>query len=178
MKDYYILNEARDEMEKYLDEVLSAVYLQLVDVTQELEDDIVKWSLWRNQSSPGYLEIGLQLLKGDPNMRRIGKTDVYVVYRDIRRSSRIKESYSVELKVTTYGQAKLLRHEIERLSLNMFDNNIIGYHYPSLVPDSSDESADIIVEAAQDLFMKLRQIIGSIVLKNELIRGSYEEDDE
>jgi len=162
LKDYYILTEARDEMEKYLDRVLSVVHFKLVDMMQELTDDITKWSVWNNQSSPGYMQISTQLLKGDSNIRRIGKTDVYVVYRDVRHSSRIKEPYSVELKVTTYGQAKLLRQEIELRSVNMFGNNIIGYHYPSLVPESSDDSADIIFDASQDICMKLKKIIDSI----------------
>lgn len=166
LKDYYILTEARDEMEKYLDKVLSAVHLKLVDMMQELTDDIIKWGVWSNQSSPGYMQIFIQLLKGDSSIRRIGKTDVYVVYRDVRHSSRIKDPYSVELNVTTYGQTKSLRQEIERLSLNMFGTNIIGYHYPSLVPDSSDESAEIIFDTAQDLCMKLKKIINSIVLGN------------
>ena len=166
LKDYYILNEARAEMEKYLDQVLSAVHLKLVDVTQELEDEIVSWGLWKNQSSPGYMGIYPKLLKGNSNIWRIGKADAYVVYRDVRHSSRIKDPYSVELSVSTYGLAKLLRQEIERCSQNLFGQNIIGYHYPSIVPESSDESADIIADAAQDLLIKLKEIINSIIIEN------------
>lgn len=120
LKDYYILTEAREEMEKLVNEVLSAVFFKLDEMKQELTDVITKWSIWRNQSSPGYMEIQLQLLKGDPNIRRIDKTDVYIVYRDVRHSPRIKEPYSVELKVTTPGQAESLRQNIEWYAVNMF----------------------------------------------------------
>jgi hypothetical protein len=49
----------------------------------------------------------------------------------------------------------------------MFGSKIIGYYYPGLVPESSDESADNIFETAQDICLKLKKIIESIVEENE-----------
>lgn len=166
LKDFYILTEAREEMENYLDKVLSSVHLKIADMVQELADDITKWGVWRNQASLGYMQITIQLLKDDPNIRRGKSSDVFVVYRDVRHLSRIKEPYSVELDVTTHGQAKLLGQEIERLSANLFGSNILRKHYPSLIPESSDESADNIFDVAQDICMQLKKIIDSIVIKN------------
>lgn len=166
LKDYYILTEAREEMESYLDKVLLAGYSKLADMVQELTDDTTKWGVWRSQSPMGYMQIGVQVLLGEFGGSRKGRSDVFVAYRDVRHTTRITDPLSVEIGVAVHGQSKLLGQEIERRSLNMLGSNIIGYQYPGLIPESSDESADNVFETIQDICMKLKKIIDAIVAEN------------
>lgn len=166
LKDYYILTEAREEMESFLDKVLLAVHLKLEGMVEGLTDETTKWSEWKSQSPMGYMQIGVQVLQGEFGGSRKGRSDVFVEYRDVRHTTRIEDPLSVEIGVAVHAQSKLLGQEIERRSLNMLGSNIIGYQYPGLIPESSDESADNVFETIQDICMKLKKIIDAIVAEN------------
>lgn len=162
LKDYYVLNEAKDEMDQFLNTVLATVHTKLAEELKELSDGTFQWVVKNNQSSPGYLQVNLLLPNGIHGFIRAGNVDVYIIYRDIRNTSRISEPKSIELTVTTSAQAKQLRAELMKMSEDVSEGALLGHHYPALDLSSSENSAETIVDKMLSLCVELRGMIEDI----------------
>lgn len=152
LNDYYILSEARKEMDQFLNHVVTNVHAKLIEELKLIPDDIIKWTIWINQTSLGYMQITAIATK------QISKP-IYIIYRDIRNTSSLTDPKSIELSISTIAEAKQLKLDLNRLSQKMFSYLLTDPIYPTLNLSSSEESVDTIVSVILNRCNQLIQII-------------------
>lgn len=100
LQDYYILDEARKDVDRFIGEILEETFSRLNEEAGNFSDDVFNWQLWVARSSPGYFSISSQYKK-DGGLFRKGKDDIYITYQDVRRCNDLKKTDSIKIEINT-----------------------------------------------------------------------------
>lgn len=90
LNEYYILTEAKKELDLYFDLVVDQVYQNLKLEEENYNNANFQWFVWQNKSTKGRIDIEFKTLGKLPIFRE-GKADVYVIYKDIRHTNKLKK---------------------------------------------------------------------------------------
>ena len=159
LEDYYILSEARSELDRYLDRMLEEVYDALSSETERLNDEESEWRIWRNKSSSGIIQLELFIKTPQFEFLRHKKSDIYVQYKDIRQTTRITTPKSVEISTFCTRLDKRLKQELNQRSNELFGLDLIGFRYPAIDTENMDQTVEEVVRVMVESCQRINEII-------------------
>ena len=120
LQDFYILNEAQNDVFIFWDAVMNQVYQNLVEGIKDLSgpEDVFVWEAWKNESKPGRLDVWPSAKKEVIPFKK-GKGDLYLICRDVRHEAELSDTASVSVKIrcTNYFLRSLKQVPSESLEL-------------------------------------------------------------
>lgn len=161
LKDYQILTEARNEVERFLNSIVEEVYSMVSNDIDNLRLDNFKTHIWENQSSKGHMQIHFISLEGDGLFRK-NKVDLYIIYKDIRNTDRISPT-SGDVFVWSPAVASKLEETLVNLSIEKFGKNI---YQPTTVEfdlNNSIHTAENIVKEIFNKYNLIEELVKEIV---------------
>lgn len=158
LNEYYILNEAKRDLEQYLDSVADQVTQNLLIKGADFNTAQFSWNVWQNKSTKGRIDVEFKAKESLPFFRE-GKADIYVIYKDIRHTTKLKDPGTIRLSVWTPAAAKGVEQEIQQRGLRLSEENVYEERFIELNIEDSRETAEKIVE----LIIEKSELIFSII---------------
>lgn len=172
LQDYYILNDAQNDVFVFLDALMNQVYQNVAEGIKDLYDpgNIFSWEAWKNESKPGRLGVW-PLPESETVPFRKGKSDLYLRCCDVRHEAGLSETagVTVVIRCTNYflkslkqvspeilGKA-LEAAEKQGISLDVSKKNEFYKEETKLNLDSISESVDSVTECVLEHCQGLRE---------------------
>lgn len=162
LNEYYILSEARTDLERYLDSVVDQVYQMLLSKENDFTTSKFSWSVWQNKSTKGRIDVEFKA-KGKLPFFREAKSDISVIYKDIRHFNKFTDPETIRISVWSPGTSKNVEQEIQQQGLNNYQKNIYEEIYVKLNLEDSSEAAEKISEHIIEKSELIFSIINEIV---------------
>lgn len=162
LKDFVILNQARKDVDEYLNDVVEQVYGNVRSLKGSVIIQGFDWGVWQNKSTRGHLEINITAKDNIKGFRK-DKPDVYIMYNDIRCSSKITDPLSVQVNIWSPSIANGLKRELSIISKKLLDKDIYESTYIDLNVESSSESSERIMSSIIQKFNELSMVIDEYV---------------
>lgn len=96
LRDYYILNEAKRDMDSYLNDIFDRLETLFQQKTTEINNNAYTWAYWRNKSTDGMIQFYVTPNEKIPNLRT-GKSDIYLMVQDVRNTSELINAETVKI---------------------------------------------------------------------------------
>ena len=172
LQDYYILDEARKDVDKFIGVILEEIFSKLNEETDNFNDDIFNWYLWMSRSSPGYFSVNSQYKK-EGGLFRKSKDDIYITYRDVRRCNDLKTTDSVKIEINS---GSIFKRNLK----NFKENNALKLEEAIMEIGDKDTPLDFNKKVHYDLELKidLNDSDNSIVQITDLILEKWSALDE
>ncbi|MFW5891713.1 MAG: hypothetical protein ACOCUI_05790 [bacterium] len=161
LDNYFVLEQASNEVENYLDSVLENTIELVMKGLKELNSDYFEWSYRVNNSNPGIIFFWPNNLK-ESNVFRLDKRDIYVLYKDIRYLSDIDETNKIKVYTDNPNISSYLEDIIGKVVKHEERNKIYKEEFIELDLGNSVSSAEIIsdrildrCEAVNELILKI-----------------------
>jgi len=154
LRDYQILTEARNEVERFLNSIVEEVYSIVSNEIDNLSLDNFNTHIWENQSSKGHMQIQFICLK-DNGLFRKNKPDLYIIYKDIRNTDRISP-VSGDVFVWSPAVASKLEKTLMNLSIEKLGKNI---YQPTTVEFDLNNYIYTAENIAREIFNKYNLIV-------------------
>lgn len=156
LNEYYLLDEALNDINDFFNEVLDRVYKTLDFKIKNNEAGIFDWNIYQNKSRRGYLELGVQ---ANTENEAFGKAKIQIIYKDIRYAEDLSSTSAV--KIQTWSPASLDNFigEVKKISQDMFKKDIYENDFVYLDFDDSDKSAETVVDYILRKYEQVNQII-------------------
>lgn len=160
LTDYQILNEAKKEVERYLNSVVEEVNTIVSSRVEELTTDKIKVNLWENQSSKGHIDVYFASLTDSALLRR-DKADIYVVYKDIRNLDNNSPT-SARVSVWTPNVASkfekvMKKKSLDKLEMDIYESVIIEFDLSNSM-DTAQRIADEMLSKCETIVSLLEEI--------------------
>lgn len=159
LNDYQILNEARKEVDRYLNAVVDSVYEMLKSENYNFSTDLFKVNIRNNESSKGNLNMSLRYLKDGAILKK-NKINFNITYKDIRHEDRIQPT---ECRIYLWSPVDTnLKNIISPLALEKLGKDIYNPTMLELDLSNSTNAAeaakDIIVGIYEDIMLLTSEI--------------------
>ena len=151
LKDYLILDRAREEANKFLDAIVEEVYDNLQ--TKELEANNFTIELFQSQSFKGQLQLQFRSLE-DNDFFRKEKVDIYIVYRDVRNSKQLPSTKAGKVFVYISDEAEDLK---EKLDEDVYKSTIVEFDL-----SNSSQTAEEVTEAIINQFNQIKDLLSQL----------------
>lgn len=161
LKDFLILEEARKDMERYLNAVVEEAYELVNEEVADLAPEGFKIKVKEVETTKGQLYVHFKCLE-DYEVFRKNRVDMKVDYRDIRKTSDLSDPTFTKIYSKSPKIASDLESKMRDLSENKFDVNIYKPEYVRLDLGNSSKSADKISEKVLDKCNLIRKLIESL----------------
>lgn len=162
LQDFYILNEAQNDVLVFLDAIMGQVYENLIEGIKDLSDPegLFAWKVWKSGAKPGLLEVWPSAKKEIVPFGK-GKEDLYVICRDVRREDKLSDTTFVSITIgCTHKFLNSLKRNVPRETLGLalraaeqigtnLDVNkkrVLYREEISLELDSASDSVDTVTE--------------------------------
>lgn len=155
LKDYLILNRARDEANKFLDAIVEEVDKRLQ--AEDLAADDFKIEVWQSQSVKGQLQLQFRSEK-DSDLLRKDKVDLYLVYRDVRNTKNLPSTKAAKIFVYIPDEAAKLKEE---LADDVYKSKVVEFDL-----SSSDHTAEEVTAAIIDKFNQIKKLLSQLPKNN------------
>lgn len=101
LKDFYVLNEAQNDVFMFLNAVIDQVHKNLEERVKELSDQegLFAWEVWKNVTRPGRLWVWPSAKKELPPFRK-SRDDLSILYCDVRREDKLSDTTSVSITIS------------------------------------------------------------------------------
>ena len=152
LKDYLILDQAREEANKFLDAIVEKVYDNVQ--AKELEANNFTIELFQSQSFKGQLQLQFRSLE-DNDFFSKEKVDMYIVYRDVRNSKNLPSTKAAKVFVYISDEAEDVK---EKLDDDVYKSEIVEFDL-----SSSDHTAEKVTEAIINQFNQLKDLVGQLL---------------
>jgi hypothetical protein len=164
LNEFYILNEARKDLEFFLDALTDSVFQQLMMRKVDFSSNHFSWDVWRNKSTYGRIDVEFKVKEKVP-LFRDGKADIYIIYEDIRHTVDLKNHSTIKISVWSPSAAKGVEQTIKQEGLKNFQTNIYEVYFVEINVEDSSETAKKIVEHITEksklIFMIIERILAS-----------------
>lgn len=111
LTDFYILDEARDDLFTFLNYITDQVYEKWLEHKNAKElfnkEPNLIWGGWKNKSTPGYMDFAPR--SEDDNeygLLEKGKTGITLSYGDIRHRSALYNPASIQLNISVVNNVR------------------------------------------------------------------------
>lgn len=158
LKDYNILNEARKDMERFLNEIINQVYKRLKEVKNEFNSSDFKWGVWENKSSKGHLEVSNAAEIEFGGFKK-GKANIYIIYDDIRNKSNITNPLTVCISVRSPLALRALKEELKSISNDILSKDIYEPTFVNLDIENSDNSVEEVTASIMEKCKEVNLVI-------------------
>lgn len=162
LEDYYILSEALKDIDDFLESIIDQVQESLINITDELSIPELNWSLWRNKSSRGSIEINGF---AKTNILSIGKKKAKIIieYKDIRKTDELINPATIIISVWSPGTANEFKKKMQNLSKDFLGEDIYKKEYLELDLESASKSAEKISEFISEQCNKINIILNKMI---------------
>lgn len=159
LEHFYILQEAQNDVNNFLNEVVEKTYQGLLEKKDLLPvPKNFTWQIWKNQASPGVIEISPVALM-ETGLFSKGKVDLHLTYLDVRHDSKLTETDAVSITINSTNR---IRKKLKRLPFDIpsmaeeielvnespldFGQRVNNRSQLQLNLDSASESSEIVME--------------------------------
>ena len=159
LEHFYILQEAQNDVNNFLNEVVEKTYQGLLEKKDLLPvPKNFTWQIWKNQASPGVIEISPVALM-ETGLFSKGKVDLHLTYLDVRHDSKLTETDAVSITINSTNR---IRKKLKRLPFDIpsmaeeielvnetpldFGQRVNYRSQLQLNLDSASESSEIVME--------------------------------
>lgn len=163
LNEYYILDEALNDVNDFLNEILDRVYKTLEMKIKSSESEAFTWNIYQNKSRRGYLELGIQSNK---EIEEFGKAKIQIIYKDIRYAEDLSSTSGVKIQTWSPASMNNFISEVKSVSVDLFKKDIYENGFVYLNFDDSDKSAETIVEYILGKYEQVNKVI-------EVIENKY-----
>ncbi|MCD8503244.1 MAG: hypothetical protein LRY71_18305 [Bacillaceae bacterium] len=161
LDEFYILTEAKKELDRYLDMVVDQVYQELKSKETLYSNSHFQWSVWQNKSTKGRIDVEFKV-KEKISYFREGKADLYIIYKDIRHTNSLQNPASVRISLWTPAAANGVKEEVQQMSLKLHQENLYNPMFLELDLEDSQETAtrmaECILDRSKMIFTVLEEI--------------------
>ena len=168
LADYNILEEARKDMNRYLNAVVDEAYELLNEEIDEMAPEHFEMFTWQNNSSKGIMHASFRCIS-DIKIFRKGKLDLKVNYRDIRKAKDLTDPKYSKIYLRTPKISSDLEDKLRSLSQAEIGEDIYRADLVRLDYDSSSKTADDIKENILEKCNIIRKLIIKLIEKEELV---------
>jgi len=163
LKDYLILEEARKDMERFLNSVVDEAYDLIEEELEDLAPENFVLDLWQNESTKGQLYIRFKS-SNDTNfdLFRANKSDITIKYKDIRNTIDLSDPIFVKIFAESPTVASGVEDRLKNMSLEEYDNDVYQPKYLRLNLDNSSKSAELIRDEVLNKCNYIRKLINFI----------------
>jgi len=178
LQDFYILNEAQNDIFSFLDAVVEQSYQTVEGSMKDLHDpdELFNWSIWKYKTNPGKMEIWPWTKKEIYPFGK-NKQDLYMVYCDVRHDPELSDTAAVSITVrcTNMFLRSLKQLSAEDLRkaqkaaepfetiIDLTKRNVLSKEEIKLNLDSTSDSADSIAEIIAERCRGLKEFALQIV---------------
>lgn len=162
LNDYYILNEAKRNMESYLNEVFNRLEYLFSLKNAEINTDLYKWESWRNKSTDGTIQFFIKPRIDITNMRK-EKADIYIIVYDVRNTSELKNTNEVLVKLVTNKTNKALIQMLNKLNEDFHNSSLLKSITINLSLENSEADADNIMETINSVFSETNNVVDKLI---------------
>lgn len=160
LKDYLILEEARNDANRFLNTIIERVYSLVENEKDDLNTDNFRLVLWENKTTRGQMSVRFGAIK-DINLFRKDLFDVFLRYRDIRNTTDLSSARKIKLYLYSPAVSSKLENKLQELSEREYGENIYDPQIIKINLDSSQQSAEKIAEI---ILNKCMQIINLLII--------------
>lgn len=156
LNEYYILDEALNDVNDFLNEILDRVNRTLELKIGNDASGIFSWNIYQNKSRRGYLELGIH---SNTENEEFGNAKIQIIYKDIRYAEDLSSTSTV--KIQTWSPASLNNFigEVKKVSGDLFGSDIYENVSIYLNFDDSDKSAEAIAEYILKKYEQVNKVI-------------------
>jgi hypothetical protein len=167
LKDFYILNESRKDMEEYLDAILVFIETHFNKKLTELNTDYYRWNIWKNKKNSG--EIQLEFFsKSEIKYLRKNKIDLWISVCDSRTTGDLSDTFAVKMSVNSHKLSKNLRETIGKEIVEYSTKVTLFERIIDFKMKSSEEDANLIITAVIDEMDRIETFIDGLIEKSNL----------
>jgi len=154
LNDYQILDEARKEVDRYLNSVVEEVNNIVSAEIPNILTEKYKINVWENKSSKGHFEVQFICMYDTSIMRR-DKVDLSLIYKDIRNEYNIN---SASAKVYLYAPsiASKLENRLSKLSEEKIGENIFQQ---SIIEFDLNNSLSTAMKISSEMLNKTKSVV-------------------
>ena len=147
LKDYLILEEARKDMERFLNSVVDEAYDLIEEELEDLAPENFTLKPWKGESQNGKLHINFICKNNyDLSFFRENKIDIRIIYRDIRNTMDLNDPTFIKIFISSPTVASDVGSKLKNMSLEEYDINIYKPKYLKLDLDNTLNSAEMVKE--------------------------------
>ncbi len=179
LQDFYILNEAQNDVFAFLDAVINQVYQDLEETVKNLPEpgEHFAWKIWDSKSKPGLLEVWPSATREIAPFSK-GKEDIYVTCCDVRREGELHHTDSVGVSIQcSHGFFSRLKNEVpfeilekglkaakeQGTNISVNKRRVLYKEEVKLELDSVSDSADSVSEFIMERCRGVREFALQIV---------------
>ncbi|MGM0549309.1 MAG: hypothetical protein ACQER0_08575 [Bacillota bacterium] len=161
LEDYLVLNEAKNDVDRYLNTVVRKVHDIILEQLDDFTSEDLRLNIWENKSTRGRLQVRFESLT-EHELFRKNKYDLYIMYRDIRNATDLFTNNSVKLYLYSPAVVSNLEDTLIRLSQEKLDYNIYNKKVIELDLNSSTQTAEKIAEEIFDMINIIKNLLNEI----------------
>lgn len=161
LKDYLVLNEAKNDVDRYLNTVVRKVHDIILEQLDDFNSKDLQLNIWENKSTKGRLQIRFKSLT-EHELFRKNKYDVYIMYRDIRNATDLFTNNSIKIYLHSPAVVSNLEDTLKKLSQEKLNYNIYTQKIINLDLDSSTQSAEKIAEEIFAMINIIKELLNDI----------------
>ncbi|MGM0411002.1 MAG: hypothetical protein ACQEQF_09610 [Bacillota bacterium] len=158
LKDYLTLEEARKDMERFLNSVLDEIKNLFKEEIEGLVPEGFEINTWIRKNSKGAMSISY-FCTGQIKYFREDSSDLHIVCKDIRVATDLTESTCVKINLQTPKVASDVENKLIELSQVMYNENIYEPNYIRLDLNNSSNSAEKIVDQILKKCIRIKEMI-------------------
>lgn len=161
LKDYLVLNEAKNDVDRYLNTTVRKVHDIILEQLDDFNTEYLQLNIWENKSTRGRLQIRFKSLI-EHELFREDRYDIYIMYRDIRNATDLFTNNSVKIFLHSPAAVSNLKDSLIKLSQKKLGYNIYNKKIILLDLDSSTQSAEKIAEEIFDMINIIKELLKDI----------------
>jgi len=163
LKDYLILEEARKDMERFLNSVVDEAYDLIEEELEDLAPENFTLDIWQNESNKGQLYLRFKCIDNNKtDLFRQDKSDITIKYRDIRNTMDLSDPTFIKVFVGSPTVASDVESKLKKLSSEKYNYDVYQPKYLRLNLDNSSKSANLIRDEILNKCNYIRKLINSI----------------
>lgn len=161
LKDYLVLDEAKKDMDRFLDTVIGKTEKILVKEFESLEPDGFAINVVERESKKGYMSVHYKCLESKKHFRK-DSVVLRIIYRDVRLATDLTDPTCVKIYLDTPKVASEVEEKLREISQYRGDGNFYETKFVKLSLDDSKKSAEEIAAYILGKGEKIKRLFSEI----------------
>lgn len=162
LQNYYLLDQARTEVHKYLEDILTRAANEFDEYLKNQTNDALSFSKWV-QRDGGNAEFILKRKDPIPGLKSVDQWKFSIVYRDATRSARI--SSPTKCKVYCFAPQNVAKqnYELNRMTTKLGLPDLFRVEEIDLLANPEDEVVTAIKEQFIEFYDQFVQTVDGLI---------------
>ena len=162
LKDFYILNESRKDMEEYLDSILVFIEVHFKKIEMELNTENYRWNIWKNKSNSGEIQFEFYP-KTEIKYLRKNKRDLWISICDLRIAGDLNNTFAAKMSINSHKSSKDIRDAMEKNIVEYSGKHTLFDKTIDFRMESSEEDAHLIINAIMDEINRIAMFTDGLI---------------